>query len=108
MSVCSPVIMAPQRGVPQSPCNIYDFSTILFNDVSETTYKNLNIAPGLTYDPHNDWAIVGGPEFQGYSLMAYHSNTTCHDMCPNPICHHWEQDGLHAEILVNYLITNML
>ncbi len=31
--------MAPQRGVPQSPCNIKNFCTIIFCDVSKTTYK---------------------------------------------------------------------
>ncbi len=74
--------MAHQRGVRQSPCYIFNFFTILFHDVSKTTYKNfgglgsvqflvcflsylvniyyqqnLNIARGLGYHPHNDWTI---------------------------------------------------
>ncbi len=39
---CSPGILAPQRGVPQSPCNIDNFWTIIFCDVSKTTL----LAPG--------------------------------------------------------------
>ncbi len=80
-SLTSPVIMAPQRGVPQSPCNILNFWTIILCDVSKTTYKFFarDLGPqsicmylsipsrdilspkskycnGFDIRPHNDWS----------------------------------------------------